>query len=184
MCASVLRLSCSRDRQWSMRIPRLRARRPPPGRAAANGAGHRPWAAAAAAPLRGGGGASRRSMRSARGMGRERDAPDQASGRPQARAMPYVLCPNCSGLTYAPRSYLNRSEHCPVCDAKLEVGSGLSAFRSGTAERLSPVRGLLGASTAPKRGQDPRASSGGLDNGASHPALEAPAPRRHGRAAG
>ena len=36
--------------------------------------------------------------------------------------MPYVNCPNCSGLTYAPRSHLYPVERCPICDAGLDVG--------------------------------------------------------------
>jgi hypothetical protein len=61
--------------------------------------------------------------------------------------MPYVACPKCSALTYAPRSYLVARQRCPACEAELDAGALLPLAAGG------PLAGPAGRAGGRRHGE-------------------------------
>jgi hypothetical protein len=60
--------------------------------------------------------------------------------------MPYVICSNCSGLTYVPRSFRARAEPCPVCDTPLDASTVLppAPYTAGPLDpKVTPAEGTV-----------------------------------------
>jgi hypothetical protein len=78
--------------------------------------------------------------------------------------MPYVACPQCSALTYAPRSYLTDQQRCPACEAELDAGTllplAIGRRSTGPAGRAGGRRRGEAIGEADRAGRARRASDG------------------------